>query len=71
MLQDIKKDVLSLKAIDKIHLVEFILTHLDKPDPDIEQKWIDESENRFKFYKEGKIKGVSLADAKKRLDKWT
>jgi len=71
MLQDIKKEVLSLKAIDKIHLVEFILTNLDKPDPDIEQKWIDESENRFQLYKKGKIKGVSLTDAKKRLDKWT
>ena len=71
MLQDIKKEILSLKAIDKIHLVEFILSNLDKPDPDIEEKWIEESETRYKLYKEGKIKAVLLEDAKKRLEKWT
>jgi putative addiction module component (TIGR02574 family) len=70
MLQDIKNEILNLKALDKIHLVEFIFDNLDKPDPKIEQEWIKESEMRFEAYKAGKMKGASITEAKKRLNRW-
>jgi len=33
---------------------------LDIPDPDVEKLWIEESEKRYKAYKEGKVKGIPL-----------
>ena len=40
------KKAMELQPIERIRLVEAILYSLDKPDPDIEQSWIDESEAR-------------------------
>ncbi|MBW2737889.1 MAG: addiction module protein [Deltaproteobacteria bacterium] len=38
------KKATGLQPIERIRLVEAILYSLDKPDPDIEQSWIAESE---------------------------
>jgi putative addiction module component (TIGR02574 family) len=39
-----------LPAADRIKLVEHLLTTLDKPDPEIDQAWVEESERRLDAY---------------------
>lgn len=66
---NIQQEILGLKALEKIHLVELILESLDKPDVKIQNKWIQESEKRYDAYKAGKIKALSYEDVMKRLEK--
>ena len=49
---------LGLKPQDKIILIEALVTSLDKPDPEISKKWIQEAEARLKAYRAGKTKGI-------------
>ena len=58
--EQIQSEALKLKPIDKIHLAELLLISLDKPDEVIEQKWVEESEKRYKAYREGLIQGIPL-----------
>ena len=41
--KEIEKKSLTLNALDKIHLIEKLLSSLDKPDPEIEKAWIKEA----------------------------
>ncbi len=68
-IRQIEKEVLTLKPIEKIHLIEKILISLDKPDPEIEKEWIAESEARYSAYKKGQIKAIPLKNIKKRYSK--
>ena len=68
-IHELRNEVLSMKAIERVHLAELILDSLDKPDMEIEKKWVAESEKRYKAYKSGKIKGIDLEDVRKRFDK--
>lgn len=45
--ENIQHKILNLKATEKIQLVELILDSLDKPDLEIQNEWIAESEKRF------------------------
>lgn len=65
--KELQHQVLRLKALEKIHLVEFILESLDKPDMLVQEKWIEESEKRFDAYKAGKIKALSYEEVMNRL----
>jgi putative addiction module component (TIGR02574 family) len=58
--EQIQSEALKLKPIEKIHLAELLLISLDKPDETVEQKWVEESEKRYKAYKKGLIQGVPL-----------
>jgi putative addiction module component (TIGR02574 family) len=60
------KKALELEPVDRIRLVEAILHSLDKPDRDIEQNWITESEARYAAYKRGEIEAVDWEEIKKR-----
>ena len=65
--EELQNQVLGLKALEKIHLVELILESLDKPDLAVQEKWIQESEKRYDAYKAGKIKALSYEDVMNRL----
>ncbi len=67
--QDIKEKVRNLRDLEKIHLIEMLMDDLDVPDPDVEKLWIEESEQRYKAYKEGKVKGIPLEAIKRRYSK--
>ena len=67
--EDLQHQVLSLKALEKIHLVELIIESLDKPHLSIHNKWIEESEKRYDAYKAHKIKALSYEDVLKKLIK--
>jgi putative addiction module component (TIGR02574 family) len=55
-----------LPAADRIKLVEHLLTTLDKPDPEIDQAWVEESERRLDAYLRGE---TTARDAKDVLAK--
>ncbi len=65
---DIKKEIIRLKATQKIQLIDFIYESLDKPDLDVQEEWIKESEKRFDNYKAGKIKSYSYEEVMKMID---
>ncbi len=67
--EELQQEVLGLKALEKVHLVELILESLDKPDMKIQNKWIEESEKRYDAYKAGKLKALSYEEVMKRLEK--
>ncbi len=67
--QEIKKEILGLNSLDKIHLAEMIFDSLDKPDSEIEKIWINESEKRYKAYKQNKIQGIFLSEIKEKYEK--
>ncbi len=50
-LSQLAKKAIELEPVERIRLVEAILNSLDKPDHDIEQSWIAESEARYDPYK--------------------
>jgi putative addiction module component (TIGR02574 family) len=65
----IKSEVTRMKPIDRVHLAEFIFDSLDKPDPVLERKWVEESEKRYRTYKSGKVKGIGLAEIREKYGK--
>ena len=67
--KELEKKILTLKAIDKIHLIEIILESLNKTDPEIEKEWISESEARYAAYKKGEVKAIPLEKIKNKYTK--
>ena len=63
------KKATGLQPIERIRLVEAILYSLDKPDPDIEQSWIAESEARYEAYKRGELNAIDWEKTKKRYER--
>ena len=54
-------EISTLKPVDKIKLVERILTSLNSPNKEIDKIWEEEIENRIKAYENGKLKTVSAS----------
>jgi len=67
--EEIKRSVLQLNAIDRVHLAETLLDSLDKTDEQIEKIWLLESEKRYKAYKEGSIEGIPLEQVRSSIEK--
>ncbi len=63
------KKAMGLQPVERIRLVEAILYSLDKPDPDIEQSWIAESEARYEAYKRGELDAIDWEEIKKRYER--
>ncbi len=63
------KKATGLQPIERIRLVEAILYSLDKPNPDIEQSWIAESEARYEAYKRGELDAINWEEIKKRYER--
>jgi putative addiction module component (TIGR02574 family) len=53
------QEIRELPDVDKLPLVDAILTDLDKPDPEIDWVWAEEARGRWAAYKAGKIPTVS------------
>lgn len=69
LVDQLAKKAFGLKPTERIRLVEAILFSLDKPDADIEQSWIVESESRYEAYKRGEIEAVDWREIKKRYER--
>lgn len=52
--EKLAEEIRSLSDMEKLHLVETILTDLDKPDPDIDRIWADEARKRWAAYLGGR-----------------
>ena len=63
------KKAIELEPVERIRLVEAILNSLDKPDHDVDQSWIAESEARYKAYKRGEIEALDWEEMKKRYER--
>lgn len=59
IIDELAKKVSSLPDTEKIQLVDSILRQLDKPDPEIDRIWAEESGRRWQAYKAGKLETVS------------
>ena len=56
--QEIDAQALKLDPAERFDLVDQILHSLDKPDPEIDRVWVEESERRLAAYRAGKVKGI-------------
>jgi len=52
-------EIRNLPDIEKLRLLDAILTDLDKPDPEIDRVWAVEARKRWAAYKAGKVPTVS------------
>ena len=62
MAKDVDKlsaEIRNLPDIEKLRLLDAILTDLDKPDPEIDRVWAVEARKRWAAYKAGKLPTVS------------
>ena len=55
-------EIRDLPDVEKLRLVDAILTDLDKPDPEIDRIWADEARKRWAAYKAGAIPTVAYED---------
>ena len=65
----IAEEIRELPDVEKLRLVDAILSDLDKPDPEIDRVWAEEARKRWSAYKAGKAPTVSYESvmAKHRL----
>jgi len=62
VVEEIFLDVSPLKSLDKLQLVEKILTSLNPIDKNIETIWANEVEDRLDAYDKGLLSTVSAKD---------
>jgi putative addiction module component (TIGR02574 family) len=55
----ITKEALKLPDVEKLRVVDAILSALDKPDPELDHIWAEEARKRWARYKAGKVPTVS------------
>ena len=49
-----------LSPIEKARLIDKLIYDLDKLDPEINEMWVKEAENRIDAYDQGKMKSITL-----------
>lgn len=50
----------ALSPIEKARLIDKLIYDLDKLDPEINEMWVKEAENRIDAYDQGKMKSITL-----------
>jgi len=58
-LPDIIEEALHLKPEERYIIIENLLQSLNQPDREVDKIWVEESQRRFKAYKEGVAETVS------------
>lgn len=53
-------EALALSLLEKARLIDKLISDLDKSDPEINELWVKEAEERIDAYEQGKIKAISL-----------
>ena len=61
-IHEMQEQALKLTDLEKIRLIEMLMDDLDRPSPQVEKLWIEESEKRYKAYKQGKVKDVCFEE---------
>jgi hypothetical protein len=57
--EKLAEEIKSLPDVEKLRLVDAILTDLDKPDPELDRIWAEEARKRWAGYKSGLIPSLS------------
>lgn len=65
--EKIAEEIHSLSDVEKLQIVDTILTDLDRPDPVMDRIWAEEARKRWSAYKEGRIPTVSYQEV---MDKY-
>jgi len=60
--EKLAQEIHSLSDMEKLQIVDSILTDLDKPDPAMDHIWAEEARKRWTAYKEGRIPTVSYQE---------
>ena len=55
-------EIRALPNIEKLRLVDAILTDLDKPDPEIDRIWAEEARRRWAAYQAGRVPTISYEE---------
>ena len=58
-IEKIAQEIRELPDVEKLRLLDAILTDLDKPDPEIDRVCAEEARKRWAAYKAGKVPTVS------------
>lgn len=58
----LEQEIKSLADVEKLRIVDAILTDLDRPDPEIDRIWAEEARKRWEAYKAGRLKTVSCEE---------
>lgn len=64
--EKLASEIHDLPDVEKLRLVDVILTDLDKPDPEIDRVWAEEARKRWAAYKEGHTPSIAYQDIMKR-----
>ena len=56
----IKEEVLALKPLEKLQLIDELLLSLDQPDPELDKIWLEESEKRMAAYETGRTNATDV-----------
>ena len=63
-IKDLESEALRLSAKDRALLAEHLLLSLDESEePDCEQLWLLEAQERYRAYKQGEVTGRPAVDA--------
>jgi putative addiction module component (TIGR02574 family) len=60
------KEALALKPVEKADLIDKLLSSLDKSDKEIDKLWSKEVENRINAYDRGEARVLSLKEVLKK-----
>ena len=60
--EKLASEIQSLPDVEKLRLVDAILTDLDKPDLEMDRIWANEARKRWAAYKAGRISTVSYQE---------
>lgn len=55
-------EIRALPEVEKLRLIDALLTDIVTPDPEVDRIWADEARRRWQAYKEGRIETVSYED---------
>ncbi|MCA9454770.1 MAG: addiction module protein [Nitrospira sp.] len=60
--KELLDEAMKLKPEERFILVEGLIKSLDEPDKKLDEIWAEESENRLKAYREGKLEGIPMQE---------
>lgn len=58
----ILQQAMALNPEERFLIVEGLLKSLDVPDPQLDEIWAKEAEDRLSLYREGKLEGIPMED---------
>lgn len=59
-------EIRSLPDVEKLALVDAILSDLDRPDPELDRIWAEESRKRWAAYQDGNVPTQSYEEVMKK-----